>query len=234
MNSYTKILEETRSMVSGYMSGLDPSHDMYHVDRVTNLARCIAADLAKDGTASIDLELVELAALCHDVGDRKYYQGKETGGQLIETFLSDLGYAKAKIVANIVDHVGFSKELGWDDEKDNAAEVEWRNTCLELHAVQDADKLDAIGAFGVLRCAAFSGAKNRPLYVPDQVAIENISQKDYLDESNKNNSAITHFHEKLFRLKSMMRTPKGKSLAIERDRFMQTFVDQIDREFSVI
>lgn len=60
--------------------------------------------------------------------------------------------------------------------------------------VQDADKLDAIGAFGVLRCAAFSGAKNRPLYVPDQVAIENISQKDYLDESNKNNSAITHFH----------------------------------------
>lgn len=97
-------------------------------------ARCIAADLAKDGTASIDLELVELAALCHDVGDRKYYQGKETGGQLIETFLSDLGYAKAKIVANIVDHVGFSKELGWDDEKDNAAEVEWRNTCLELHA----------------------------------------------------------------------------------------------------
>lgn len=131
-----------------------------------------------------------------------------------------------------------------------------------LFRVQDADKLDAIGAFGVLRCAAFSGAKNRPLYVPGHVAIENITQKDYLDESNKNNSAITHFHgmyiymyvcvcvlyfiamrngyqllyiiEKLFRLKSMMRTPKGKSLAIERDRFMQTFVDQIDREFSVI
>ncbi|KAI8644961.1 hypothetical protein BD408DRAFT_474660 [Parasitella parasitica] len=106
MNSYTNILQETRKMVSGYMSGLDPSHDMYHVDRVANLA----TDLSKDNT--VDLELVELAALCHDVGDRKYYQGKETGGQLIKTFLSDLGYAKADIVANIVDHVGFSKELG--------------------------------------------------------------------------------------------------------------------------
>jgi uncharacterized protein len=98
------------------------------------LARCIATDLSKDNNAVIDLELVELAALCHDVGDRKYYQGKETGGQLIKTFLLDLGYAKADVVANIVDHVGFSKELGWNDEKDDAAEVEWRNSCLELHA----------------------------------------------------------------------------------------------------
>jgi hypothetical protein len=67
--------------------------------------------------------------------------------------------------------------------------------CIKiLFRVQDADKLDAIGAFGVLRCAAFSGAKNRPLYVPEHVAIENISQQDYLKESSNNNSAITHFH----------------------------------------
>ncbi|CEP14695.1 hypothetical protein [Parasitella parasitica] len=193
MSSYSNVLQETRKMVSGYMSGLDPSHDMYHVDRVTNLARSIATDLSKENI--IDLELVELAALCHDVGDRKYYQGKETGGQLIKTFLSGLGYAKADIVADIVDHVGFSKELGWNDETDDAAKVKWRNSCLELHAVQDADKLDAIGAFGILRCAAFSGAKNRPLYVPEHVAIQNITQQDYLDESNANNSAITHFHD---------------------------------------
>jgi uncharacterized protein len=118
--------------------------------------------------------------------------------------------------------------------------------------------LDAIGAFGVLRCAAFSGAKNRPLFVPEHKAIENISQEQYLQESTNNNSAITHFHgnfffcfmrrleqtfysyyyfyyyaEKLFRLKTMMRTSKGKALALERDRFMEDFVDQIHREFNI-
>jgi uncharacterized protein len=86
------------------------------------------------GEDQVDLELVELAALCHDIGDRKYYQGKETGGQLIATFLKKHDYAKADLVARIVDHVGFSKELGWSDDKDEAEEVEWRNNCLELHA----------------------------------------------------------------------------------------------------
>lgn len=80
------------------------------------------------------MELVELAALCHDVGDRKYYHGKETGGQLIKNFLNEQNYAKADLVARIVDHVGFSKELGWNDEKDDQEEIQWRNTCLELHA----------------------------------------------------------------------------------------------------
>lgn len=67
---------------------------------------------------------------------------------------------------------------------------------MYIYSVQDADKLDAIGAFGVLRCAAFSGAKNRPLYVPEHKPIENISQEEYLNTSNTNNSAITHFHGK--------------------------------------
>lgn len=99
-----------------------------------NIALDIAKDCIKNGATHIDLELVELAALCHDIGDRKYYQGKETGGQLIETFLNDQNYAKASIVAKIVDHVGFSKELGWNDETDVKEQVHWRNSCLELHA----------------------------------------------------------------------------------------------------
>lgn len=155
MTSYTNVLKATRDMVSQYMAGYDPSHDMHHVDRVTQTGKMvtdwhiyirysllrnkfiIALTIARDYKEThddIDLELVELAALCHDVGDRKYYQGKETGGQLIERFLTEQNYAKADIVARIVDHVGFSKELGWNDETDEPEKVFWRNTCFELHA----------------------------------------------------------------------------------------------------
>ncbi|EIE89670.1 hypothetical protein RO3G_14381 [Rhizopus delemar RA 99-880] len=105
------IIQVTRQMVTEYMAKFDSSHDMYHVERV------VALDCStKDQT--VDLQVVELAALCHDVGDRKYYQGKETGGQLIEKFLQEHGYEKASLVSKIVDHIGFSKELGWDDQKD--------------------------------------------------------------------------------------------------------------------
>ncbi|KAI8880804.1 hypothetical protein K501DRAFT_254329 [Backusella circina FSU 941] len=225
------ILHQTRNMVSEYMSGFDPSHDMYHVDRVTRLALTIAKDGINQGQ-DIDLEMVELAALCHDVGDRKYYNGKETGGQLIQIFLNQHNYAKADLVAKIVDHIGFSKELGWDDKMDPAEQVQWRNTCLELHAVQDADKLDAIGAFGILRCAAYSGAKNRTLYVPNDKPIENLTQEVYQNQTES--SAINHFHEKLFKLKDMMRTPKGKSLALERHQFMELFVSKVNDEYNMI
>jgi uncharacterized protein len=82
----------------------------------------------------VDLQVVELAALCHDIADRKYYQGKETGGQLVLTFLEEHNYDKAEVVSKIVDHIGFSKELGWNDETDEPEQVTWRNNCLELHA----------------------------------------------------------------------------------------------------
>lgn len=89
--------------------------------------------MIKEGS-QVDLEVVELAALCHDIADRKYYQGDETGGQLVQVFLEKQGYANANLVSKIVDHVGFSKELGWNDKTDDPQIVHWRNTCLELHA----------------------------------------------------------------------------------------------------
>ncbi|CAO3702815.1 unnamed protein product [Rhizopus stolonifer] len=222
----TEILQATRQMVSEYMASFDSSHDMHHVERVVDLALLLARDF------KVDLQVVELAALCHDVGDRKYYKGKETGGELIETFLKKHDYAKAGLVGRIVDHIGFSKELGWDDEKDPKEQVKWRNSCLELHAVQDADKLDALGAFGIMRCAAFSGSKSIPLYVANQTPVKELTQAAYLE--NKNQSSIAHFHEKLFKLQNMMRTNKGKQMAIKRSEFMKQFVDQINEEYNLL
>ncbi|CEI87826.1 hypothetical protein CU097_006247 [Rhizopus azygosporus] len=232
-NSNGNIVQLTYAMVSEYMASFDSSHDMHHVNRVVDLALHIAKDSIQRKACDVDLQVVELAALCHDVGDRKYYKGNETGGQLIEKFLREHDYEKASLVAKIVDHIGFSKELGWNDTTDPKDEVEWRNSCLELHAVQDADKLDAIGAFGIMRCAAFSGAKNIPLYVPNEnEAVENLTKEIY--ETKKNGSSIAHFHEKLFKLKTMMRTERGKELAIQRDNFMQLFVKQINDEYNLL
>ncbi|KAI9250299.1 hypothetical protein BY458DRAFT_524704 [Sporodiniella umbellata] len=123
------IIQSTRQMVTEYMASFDSSHDMYHVERVVDLALL----LAKETDQGLDKEVVQLAALCHDVGDRKYYQGKETGGSLVESFLKKQEYPKASLVGRIVDHIGFSKELGWDDSKDPEEQVTWRNHCLELH-----------------------------------------------------------------------------------------------------
>ncbi|KAI8140381.1 hypothetical protein BJV82DRAFT_226576 [Fennellomyces sp. T-0311] len=220
----TDIIEITRAMVRDYMSQFDPSHDMHHIDRVVRLALRLAEQDALKG--KVDLTVVELAALCHDIGDRKYSSTKQED---IEAFLTRHNYAKAGVVKRIVSHIGYSKELGWT--KDDA-DAQWRDTCLELHAVQDADKLDAIGAFGILRCAAFSGAKNIPLHVPELDPILNMNQEEYTKQTK--GTAINHFHEKLFRLSSMMRTPAGKVMAKERDQFMHAFIRQIEQEEKTI
>ncbi|KAL4216171.1 hypothetical protein AB4K20DRAFT_1062622 [Rhizopus microsporus] len=114
-NSNGNIVQLTYAMVSEYMASFDSSHDMHHVNRVVDLALHIAKDSIQRKACDVDLQVVELAALCHD-------------------FLREHDYEKASLVAKIVDHIGFSKELGWNDTTDPKDEVEWRNSCLELHA----------------------------------------------------------------------------------------------------
>ncbi|KAI7852696.1 hypothetical protein BDC45DRAFT_443705 [Circinella umbellata] len=204
------------------MSRFDPSHDINHVDRVCPL-RLAEQDALKD---KVDLTVIKLAALCHDIGDRKYVTSPEKE-ENVEQFLIKNGYdiEKSALVKKIVDNIGYSKELGWSKDDPDTT---WRDSCLELHAVQDADKLDAIGAFGVMRCAAYSGAKNIALHIPELDPVLHMSQKEYTNQ--KNGTAVNHFHEKLFRLSSMMRTPVGKEMAKKRDQFMHAFIAQIEDE----
>ncbi|RUS30463.1 hypothetical protein BC938DRAFT_479363 [Jimgerdemannia flammicorona] len=202
------IIASSEAFVKTYMAKFDPSHDWLHVDRVRNTALHIARH--PTSLQPCDLEVVELAGLFHDVADAKYVSAdgpKKTGGEIVTEFLVGLDYdlVKAKIVARVVDNIGFRKELGWKESDDEEVRS-WRDGCAELHAVQDADKLDAIGAFGIFRCAAFSGAKNRVLYVPNDKPIEDMTQEQYGEQSRAGaGSAINHFYGTLEALRRLGR-----------------------------
>ncbi|KAJ1934943.1 hypothetical protein EC988_008646, partial [Linderina pennispora] len=138
------------------------------------------------------------------------------------------------LVKRIVDHVSFRKELLAIelDQLGKSSEEErvFRKECVELACVQDADRLDAIGAFGVLRCAAFSGARNRTLHDPKDVAIEDISYDQYVEQGGSG-TAVAHFHEKLLKLAGMMKTDAAKQQAKDRHQFMIQFLAQIQQEY---
>ncbi|KAJ2652156.1 hypothetical protein IWW40_001353 [Coemansia sp. RSA 1250] len=180
------IVSKTENFVQEYMRQFDCSHDWHHVERVVRQALIIAK--TESTHTPIDILVVHLAALLHDVNDAKYT--KEPTVSIAEFLTSNgLEEEKALLISRIIDNVSFRKELKADEKS------EWRDSCMELACVQDADRLDAVGAFGILRCAAFSGARNRPLHSPQDMITADITFEDYVKESNKG-SAIAHFHGK--------------------------------------
>ncbi|KFH64225.1 hypothetical protein MVEG_10050 [Podila verticillata NRRL 6337] len=227
MSLNATIRVEAEALVKEQMAHYDPSHDWLHVDRVRRQALKIAKEESLNGK-KVDVELVELAALFHDIGDAKFHkEGQPTGREVVMAFLSRHSYAKADEVAKIVENVSFRKELA-------GIKNEWAENSIELHIVQDADKLDAIGAFGIMRCAAYSGYKNRPLYDPAEKAQLNMTYEQYQAQTKANaGCAISHFHEKLFRLKDMMKTPAAIKMAQKRHDLMVHFVEQIEQEYSM-
>lgn len=233
MADNTTIVRKTEEFVRKYMSRYDCSHDWQHIRRVVRQALALAK--AEQRNQPVDMLVVHLAALLHDVDDDKY---RQQGQQLFSTegFLTDLGLGdeRAALVCRVIGSVSFRKEL-FAMERDeqgtsDAEERQWRQQCVELACVQDADRLDAIGAFGVLRCAAFSGARNRTLHDPEDTAIENITYSQYVEQSSSG-TAIAHFHEKLLKLAGMMKTEGGKWEAKRRHGFMREFLKQTDVEY---
>lgn len=191
----TEITEQVERIVRERLAGQGAGHGIDHVLRVLKLAREIQAEVGGERI------IVELAALLHDLGDAKFQNGIERSGEFSRAILSDPDASPEIIerVAQIVDNISFRKGAG-------AAELS-----LEGKIVQDADRLDALGAIGIVRTIEYGAVVGQPFYLPD---------------AENKRTGVDHFYDKLFKLRDLMNTDAGRRLAADRERFMRTFLDQ--------
>ena len=240
MSTHISVIHLTEEFVCNELKNQDGSHDWFHIDRVRNQALFIAREEQIKDLKS--LEIIELAALLHDIQDWKY-SGSEIAGSSVKNavreFLSSINYdsASIEIICHIVANIGFKNELLKDeDDNINITETTKPNTSeidTLLSIVQDADRLDAIGAIGIARCFVFAGARNRPIYDPDCPHFESLTQYQYMHTaSSKSSPAINHFYEKLLKLKDLMKTNAGKRRAESRHDFMQDYLQQFYCEYN--
>ncbi len=191
-------------------------HDWHHINRVWQLTRRIAAQEGADS------QIAELGALVHDIADWKFHDGDDSvGPREAEALLRREGATEA-VIAAVVDIVATISYKG--------AGVTTAMRTLEGQCVQDADRLDAIGAIGVARCFAYGGHAGRLMHDPDEVPVLHQTAAAY--KASKG-ASLNHFYEKLFLLKDRMNTPTGRALAEPRHRFMEAFVAQFLEEWNV-
>lgn len=214
MHSTNRLITTTKSFVKQELKHAEGGHDWFHTERVYKNALLIAKN------EQVDILVVSLAALLHDIADSKFYDGDETiGPKKAETFLSN-NNADHKIiehVTQIITHMSFKNSL--DDTI---------FTSKEMEVVQDADRLDAIGAIGIARCFNYGGFKDRPLYNPDIKPNLSMTKAEY---KNSDAPTINHFYEKLLLLKDQMNTKTGKRIALERHNYMKGFLEQFYAEW---
>lgn len=211
------LVRVTQDYVRTALSGDASGHDWWHVYRVWSLARTIAQ------SEGADMLRVELAALLHDIDDWKFNGGDAlAGGRRTKAWLEQQ-QAPADLVSDVVDIV--------DRVSFRGAGVADEPLSLEGRIVQDADRLDALGAVGIARVFAFGGSAGRQIFDPTETPQLHRSAEDYRSSGS---SSITHFHEKLFLLKDRMHTAAGKRLAEERHAFMVSFVQRFELEWDGI
>lgn len=210
------LIESTVEFVKEKLKGAEAGHDWFHIERVWKLSKKIAE------TENCNQEVVELSALLHDIADPKFHGGDETIAlKVSREFLENQNASEDTIeqVLFIIKNISFK----------NRGEVP-QNLPIELKVVQDADRLDAIGAIGVARTFNFGGFKNNLMYHPDIEPKLNMSKEEY---KKSDGTTINHFYEKLLLLKGLMNTEKGKEIAEERHNFMLQFLDQFYKEWNV-
>ncbi len=206
-----EILKQTADFVRQELEGEGSGHDWWHIHRVWQNA--IAIGREEGGNEFV----IELVALLHDIADHKFHDGDESvGPRVAKAFLFSLGTEKAVIdqVIQIMQEISFSKGM--------------IPNSIEGKIVQDADRLDAIGAIGIARAFAYGGYKQREMYNPDIPPIEFATKEDYKKSSNP---TINHFYEKLLLLKDLMNTSKGKAMAQDRHAFMENYLEQFYLEW---
>ncbi len=215
-NPNETIIENTKKFVKQKLENAEAGHDYHHVLRVLKLSEKIAE---KEGG---NLFVVRLGALLHDIADAKFHQGDETVGPRIAREFLKMQNAPEQIINHIVkiiENISFKNSL---------EEPEF--TSKELQIIQDADRLDAIGAIGIARAFVYGGYKNNPIYNPDLKPNQNLDKETY---KKGNTTTINHFYEKLLKLKDLMNTHTGRLLAVDRHRFMQEFLEQFYKEWEM-
>jgi len=204
------LMKETIEFVKKELKDAESGHDWWHTYRVYNLAKTIAK------SENVNMEIVELGALLHDVADRKFHNGDETvGPKKARDFLK--GKIKEETIEHvikIIENISFSSEQKFKSK--------------ELDVVQDADRLDGIGAMGIARCFTYTGHTNRVMYDPEIKPKLNMSKEEY---KKNQGTAINHFYEKLLLLKDKMNTVTGKKMAIKRHKFMELYLEEFYREW---
>ncbi|MBT8182224.1 MAG: HD domain-containing protein [Eudoraea sp.] len=213
------IINKTKKFVKQTLEGAEGGHDWFHTKRV--LANSI--HIAKKENAN--LFVVQLAALLHDIADAKFHDGDETlGPKIASEFLEaqKVDPLNREHIIKIIKSVSFKNSL---------SPMENPFDSIELQIVQDADRLDAIGAIGIARAFNYGGFKNRELYNPKVPPNMNMNKEAYKKSSAP---TINHFYEKLLLLKEKMNTPTGKKLAENRHDFMLSYLDQFYQEWEGI
>nr|WP_288933781.1 HD domain-containing protein [uncultured Allomuricauda sp.] len=212
-----QLVQNTIDFVKDELKNAEGGHDWFHIERVFNTSKLI---LKHEQGNSI---IVQLAALLHDIADPKFHGGDESlGPKIAEKFLESQSVDEETNahVVNIIKHMSFKNSLEQNGEK---------FTSKELQIVQDADRLDAIGAIGIARAFNYGGFKNRELYNPEIAPNLNMTKEEYKKSTAP---TINHFYEKLLLLKEKMNTPTGKKLAEQRHQFMLNYLEQFYKEWN--
>jgi uncharacterized protein len=208
------IIDNTIRFVKQKLENAEGGHDWFHIERVYKNANLIAQE------EDCDLTVVKLGALLHDIADSKFHDGDETvGPKTARAFLEAQNVDEPTIVhvISIIENISFKG--GNFDKKFHSKELE---------IVQDADRLDAIGAIGIARCFNYGGFKNRALYNPEIQPQLNMSKEEY---KSSESPTLNHFYEKLLLLRDKMNTETGKKIALERHRYMENFLSQFYAEW---
>jgi len=210
------LITSTKIFVKDTLKGAEGGHDYFHIERVYNNALLIAKN------ENVDIVVITLGALLHDIADSKFHDGDDTIGPKIAReflFKHDVDSAVIEHVVKIIENISFNKSL---DEGE-------KFTSPELSVIQDADRLDAIGAIGIARCFNYGGYKNRALFNPSIKPDLNMTKEAYKTSTAP---TINHFYEKLLLLKDKMNTKTGRRIAEKRHQFMELYLEEFYAEWN--
>ena len=210
----TLMIDKTKEFVKNKLYGEGSGHDWFHIERVYNLAKYIGKKEKADSF------IVEMCALLHDIDDWKFSNTNDIQTTVTENFLKSINIDGSSLeqIIKIIQTMSFKGGI-----------VDSTQTTIEGKVVQDADRLDAIGAIGIARTFAYGGHKNRLIYDPD---IKPMDFKSLEEVKNAENHTINHFYEKLLKLKDLMNTDTAKELAEKRHKFMENFLEEFYEEWN--